>query len=86
MDLKLHFLYVLGIICFFSLLIHGKCYSPILCIDGWMDNLRLYVLFNSISVISGRWADDKERLYAMNPVTAEMISPRAGLDTGSLDE
>ena len=24
-----------------------------------MDNLRFYVLSNSISVISGRWADDK---------------------------
>ena len=22
--------------------------------DGWMDDLRFYVLFNSISVISGR--------------------------------
>ena len=30
-----------------------------------MDYLRFYVLFNSISVISGRWADDNERLCAM---------------------
>ena len=30
--------------------------------DGWMDDLRFYVLFNSVSVISGRWADDNERL------------------------
>ena len=29
---------------------------------GWMDDSRLYVLFNSMSVISGRWADDNERL------------------------
>ena len=34
--------------------------------DGWMDDLRFYVLFNSISVISGQWADD-ERLFAMEP-------------------
>ena len=35
--------------------------------DGWMDGLRLYVLFNSISVISGRWANVNERLCAMEP-------------------
>ena len=34
-------------------------------INGWMDDLRFYVLFNSISVISGRWAGDRERLFAM---------------------
>ena len=33
--------------------------------DGWMDDLRFYVLFNSISVISGRCLDDNERLCAM---------------------
>ena len=33
----------------------------------WMDDLRFYVLFDSISVISGRWADDNERLCAMEP-------------------
>ena len=31
----------------------------------WMDDLRIYVLFNSISVISGQWADDNIRLCAM---------------------
>ena len=30
-----------------------------------MDDLRLYVLFNSVSVISGRFMDDNERLSAM---------------------
>ena len=34
--------------------------------EGWMmDDLRFYVLFNSISVISGRCLDDNERLCAM---------------------
>ena len=33
--------------------------------DGWMDALRIYVLFNSISVISGRCSDDNERLCAV---------------------
>ena len=34
---------------------------------GWMDDLQFYVLFNSISVISGRWADGNERLCATEP-------------------
>ena len=33
--------------------------------NGWMDDLRLYVLFNSISVISGWRKVDNERLCAM---------------------
>ena len=51
-------------------------------IDGWIDNLRFYVLFNSISVISGQWADDNERLCTMEPclVTVEKIFPRVGLE------
>ena len=43
-----------------------------LVIDGWMDgcmdDMRFFVLFNSISVISGLWADDNERLCAMEPL------------------
>ena len=35
-----------------------------LLISG-MDELRFYVLFNSISVISGQCSDDNERLCAM---------------------
>ena len=31
----------------------------------WMDDLRFYILFKSISVISGRCLDDNESLYAM---------------------
>ena len=33
--------------------------------NRWMDDLRFYALFNSISVISGRCLDDNERLCAM---------------------
>ena len=33
--------------------------------DEWMDDLQFYVLLNSISVISGRYMDDNERLCAM---------------------
>ena len=35
--------------------------------DGWMDYLRFQVLFNRISVIAGRWADDNYLLCAMEP-------------------
>ena len=35
--------------------------------DEWMDDLRYYVLCNSISITSGRWAGDNERLCAMEP-------------------
>ena len=34
---------------------------------GWMDDLQFYVLFNSISVISGPCTNDNERLCAMEP-------------------
>ena len=30
-----------------------------------MDDLLFYILFNSISVVSGQWTDDNERLCAM---------------------
>ena len=35
-------------------------------LDGWMDDLQFYVLFNSISVISGQLAVDHERQCAMD--------------------
>ena len=28
--------------------------------NGWMNNLRFYVLFNCISVMSGRWLSNNE--------------------------
>ena len=36
-----------------------------LACNRWMDDLRFYVLFNSVPVISGRWEVDNERLCAM---------------------
>ena len=35
--------------------------------SAMMVHLRFYVLFNSISIISGWWVDDNERLCAMEP-------------------
>ena len=32
-----------------------------------MDDSQFYLLFNSISVISGQWGNDNERLCLMEP-------------------
>ena len=49
-----------------------------------MDDLRYNVLFNSISVISGRWADDNERLCAMEPcLRLKKSSPPADIELGT---
>ena len=42
-------------------------------------DLRFFVLFNSISVISGRLADDNERLFTMEP-----RPKRSGLEPGTV--
>ena len=49
--------------------------------DGWMDGLGLYVLFNSISVILGEWKGEHKGLCTMNRhLGSEKISPPAGLE------
>ena len=35
--------------------------------DGWIDSLRFYVLFNNIEIILGQWETDNEKLVAMKP-------------------
>ena len=54
----------------------------------WMNDLRFYVLFNSISVISGRCLDDNERLCAMELRLrlVEKISLRVRIELGPLDQ
>ena len=48
--------------------------------DGW---IRFYVPFNSISVISGRWKGEHERLCAMKCCLGSgRISPPAGFEPG----
>ena len=48
----------------------------------WINDLRSNVLLNSISVISGRWADDYERLCAMELRLRLKLSPlHAGLES-----
>ena len=54
---------------------------------GWMDDLRLYVLFNSISVISGQWADDNERRCAMEfRLRLRRFCLEQGSNSGPLDK
>ena len=49
-----------------------------------MDDLGFYVLFNSISVISGRYLDDNERLCAMEPcLQLERFRPQVRLEPGT---
>ena len=47
------------------------------------DDLRLNTLFNSVSVISGRWEVDNERLFAME---LRLQLRRAGIELGPLDQ
>ena len=59
----------------------------------WMNELRVYVLLDNISVISGRWKGDHDRLCAMNhrlgsnkissPVGFELATPWS--DVGSVN-
>ena len=60
-----HYCQKLDILQFKILTLGGFCQSTSklnVCVNGCMDEMRFYVLFNSISVISGRWTDDNERL------------------------
>ena len=52
-----------------------------------MNDLRFYVLFNSISVTSGRYLDDNERLCAMELRLRlkRIFSIPAGIELGPLD-
>ena len=52
-----------------------------------MDDLRFYVLFNSISVLSGRWANDNELLCAMEPrLQLKKIRLERDSNSGRLDQ
>ena len=62
--------------CFFQCITASKrCRQTIIqCISeqttlsaeyGWMDDLQFYILFYSISVISGQCSDDNKRLCSM---------------------
>ena len=51
---------------------------------GWMNNLQFYVIFNSISVISGRWPGDNKRLCAIESrLRLKRSVPLAMLEPGT---
>ena len=52
-----------------------------------MDDLLFYILFNSISVISGRFEIDNERLCAMEPcLRLAKFRLERGSNAGPLDQ
>ena len=52
--------------------------------DGWVFDMRLYVLSNNISVISGRWTGNDEILCAMEPrLQLKKSLPQVGLKHGT---
>ena len=53
---------------FFPVRVQSRLWEQVVAMDG-LDDLRVNVLFNSISVIhvSGRLLDDNEKLSAMEP-------------------
>ena len=51
-----------------------------------MDDLQIYVLANSFSVISGRWVDDNERMCAVKPQLWLGIVRLEGSNLGPLDQ
>ena len=53
-------------------------------VQGWMSDLRFYVLFNSTPGISGRWVGNNEKLLAIEPrLRLKKSSPQAGLEPGT---
>ena len=45
---------------------------------------RFYILFKSLSVISGQWVDDNVKLYAMEPrLRLKRFRPPASLESGT---
>ena len=68
-----------------SIPIHLQCLR-IAAFDGWMDDLQFHVLFNSISVISGQWEVDNEKLCAMKPCLQwRRFCLEQGSNSGPLD-
>ena len=52
-----------------------------------MDDLRFYILINSVSVISGRWVVDNERLCAMElRLRLRRFCLEQGSNSGPLDQ
>ena len=72
-------------LCYFHFCLPSRLASNIFkVIDGWMDD-AIFVIFNSISVISGRWLGDNKRLeprFAVRKISA--LSGTGTQDTRSI--
>ena len=53
--------------------------------NGWMDDLQIYVLFNSISVISGQWEVDNEMCAMEFPLWLRRFRLKRGSNSQPLD-
>ena len=51
-----------------------------------MDDLRFYILFNSISVLSGQWLDDNENMWANGTLFMVMNVGGGGFKPEPLDQ
>ena len=52
-----------------------------------MDDLQIYILLNSISVISRHWAGVNEKLCAMEPhLQLKRALPMVGLEPRTVDQ
>ena len=52
--------------------------------DGWIDDLQFYILFNNVSIISGQWENDNERLCSVKHcLRSKRFLPSAGLEPGT---
>ena len=59
-------------------------FLPLSWKGGWMNDEYLCLFYNSISVISGQWAGDNQRMCAMEPrLQMKKSSPQAGLEPGA---
>ena len=71
-------------LCYSGARVRQACHIPV---HGLMDDLQFYILFNSISVISGLRADDNERLCAMEPcLRLRRFGLELGLNPGLQDQ
>ena len=53
--------------------------------NGWMDDLQIYILFNSISVISGQWEVDNEMCAMILPLRLRRFCLEHGSNSQPLD-
>ena len=72
------------LLCYFHFCLPSRLASNIFkVIEGWMDD-AIFVIFNSISVISRRWLGDNKRLEPR--LRLERFPPQAELEPKTRDQ